>query len=114
MKPANTLVLMDEHSATKYHPILTDLGGAVDISDPKLKKYPRVDTPRYFSFKLKDISTGRELTIGEIVASEIFTLGRTIQELVWIGLDAEILNRRISNSILQKMISNLREIFLHF
>ena len=30
MKPANVLVVMDNISAEKYHPILTDLGGACD------------------------------------------------------------------------------------
>ena len=30
MKPANVLVVMDHISAEKYHPILTDLGGASD------------------------------------------------------------------------------------
>ena len=52
MKPANTLVVMDEKTATKYHPIITDLGGAVDINDTKFNKYPRVITKTYFSSKL--------------------------------------------------------------
>ena len=30
LKPANILVVMDNISAEKYHPILTDLGGACD------------------------------------------------------------------------------------
>ena len=51
MKPANTLVVMDEKTATKYHPIITDLGGAVDLNDTKFNKYPRVITQRYFSAK---------------------------------------------------------------
>ena len=55
MKPANTLVVMDEKTATKYHPIITDLGGAVDRNEPKFNKfnkYPRVITKTYFSSKL--------------------------------------------------------------
>ena len=52
MKPANTLVVMDEITATKYHPIITDLGGAVDLNDIKFNKYPRVITKTYFSSKL--------------------------------------------------------------
>ena len=78
MKPANTLVVMDEKTATKYHPIITDLGGAVDRNEPKFNKYPRVITQRYFISKLYQISEVRKLTTEEIVASEIFALGRTI------------------------------------
>ena len=60
MKPANTLVVMDEKTATKYHPIITDLGGAVDLNDTKNNKYPIIITQRYFSSKLYQISEERK------------------------------------------------------
>ena len=51
MKPANVLVVMDNISAEKYHPILTDLGGACDRKSEGelIIKYPRLTTTLFFS-----------------------------------------------------------------
>ena len=84
-KPPNTLVVMDSESAEKYHLTITDLGGAWSPNVTQKSGYPRLVSYKYFDLDAILKRHKRPLTKREITLSEVYTVGRSIQELVQLG-----------------------------
>ena len=78
-KPPNTLVVMDSESAEKYHLITTDLGGAWSPNVTSNRIYPKSYSSFYFDQDALKKSQIEELSKREMVLSEVYTVGRSIQ-----------------------------------
>ena len=63
LKPSNVLLVMDDHSAEKYHLFLTDLGASWSPKNKFSRDYAHTRTDKYFNLKFINLIKSENLTL---------------------------------------------------